>query len=99
MLMTTITLLTVFTIVGFLITYRVNYLPQQIKNNNSKQHLVLTWNSKRYHLHHWLTFTLIIFIMFISRYSNFKLFIILVGLLLGAILEGFLFKDWYVFVI
>ena len=70
--------LLIFTIIGYLICYRINYLPQQNDSNNlKKQHLILTWNSQDYHIHHWITFSIIIILCIIARYSHFILFILI----------------------
>ena len=89
-------LLLFFIIIGYLLGYFINYLP---KRNNKKniQKLELTWNSKTYHMHHWFTFSILILFMFIGRYTNKINFKIVLGLLIGGIVEGFMFKDWYVF--
>jgi len=84
-------------IIGYLIVLLVNYLPQQNDiNNNFIQKLELTWNSTKFHIHHWITFSTVITFMIIGRYAKPIIFNILVGLFIGAILEGFLFDDWYI---
>lgn len=89
-------LLLIFTIIGYKICYYINYLPQQNDPlKQKKQHLILTWNSSEYHIHHWITFSIIIMLLIIGRYSSFYLLILIIGLSSGCILEGFLFDDWY----
>ena len=84
-------------VIGYLLAYFINYLPQQKDINiNFLQKLELTWNSKKYHIHHWITFLIIILSMLIGRYTDFKSFSVLFGLLIGGILEGFLFDDWHI---
>ena len=85
------------TIIGYFIVLFVNYIHQQNDiNNNFTQKLELTWNSDKYHIHHWITFSIIIVFMLISRYSKPYIFNILLGLFTGGILEGFLFDDWHI---
>ena len=91
-----IILLVISIIIGFKICYYLNYLPQQNDPlKQKKQHLILTWNSQEYHIHHWITFSIIILLIIIGRYVSFYLLVILIGLSFGCILEGFLFNDWY----
>lgn len=80
---------------GFLITYLVNYLPQKI-NTHIEQKLIFTWNNKEYHIHHWITFSIFIFIFLLGRYCSSILCIVLIGMSIGCILEDFLFDDWFV---
>lgn len=83
-------------IIGYIICYYLNYLPQQNDLlKQKKQHLILTWNSQSYHIHHWITFSIIILLIIIGRYSSFYLIIIIIGFSFGCALEGFLFDDWY----
>ena len=91
-----IVLLFISIIIGYIICYYLNYLPQQNDPlKQKKQHLILTWNSQEYHIHHWITFSVIIVLIMIGRYSSFYLFLCIIGFSLGCILEGFLFSDWY----
>jgi len=91
-----IILLVISIIIGYKICYYLNYLPQQNDPlKQKKQHLILTWNSQEYHIHHWITFSIIILLIIIGRYVSFYLIVILVGLSFGCIIEGFLFDDWY----
>ena len=91
-----IILLVISIIIGFKICYYLNYLPQQNDPlKQKKQHLILTWNSQEYHIHHWITFSIIIMLIIIGRYLPFYLLVLLIGLSFGCILEGFLFNDWY----
>lgn len=83
-------------IVGYRICYLINYKPQiEDPYNLKKQHLILTWNSQNYHIHHWITFSIIIILLFLGRYCSFCVFLMIIGLSLGCVFEGFLFDDWY----
>ena len=52
------------TLIGFSIAYLVHYLPYSLEKKNKEKiytkKLILTWNSKNYHIHHWITFSIII---------------------------------------
>ena len=91
-----ISVLIIFIIIGYKICYHINYLPQQGQLKHlKKQYLILTWNSQDYHIHHWITFSIIIILLIIGRYCPLYIFLMVIGLSLGCILEGFLFNDWY----
>ena len=75
--------------ISFLITARINY-----HNNSAKiQKLLLRWNKMCFHIHHWITFGVILFAFVAGRYINIGLFNIVVAIIFGIIAEGFLFKD------
>lgn len=93
---TDILIISISTLIGYRICYLINYKPQQNDSlKNTKQHLILTWNSQDYHIHHWITFSFIIVLSIIGRYCSFYFFLAIIGLSLGCILEGFLFDDWH----
>ena len=81
-------------IISFTLAYFIHYLPHINDNNeqNTKK-LILTWNSKKYHIHHWITFSLIIIILLLGKFSPDWLIIFFIGLCLGTIFEDFLFDD------
>jgi hypothetical protein len=87
-------------IVGFLILYFTNYLPNN-KNKNTEisnqvlQQLILIVNKNCYHIHHWITFTIFIILMLIGKFTNNYILTGIIGLLIGGILESFLFKDTF----
>ena len=81
-------------IVAYTLSYYIHYLPS--KNDIDKKYtkkLILTWDSKQYHIHHWITFSLVIFILLLGKYSNDYLIAIYIGLCLGTIFEDFLFDN------
>lgn len=76
-------------LISFLITARINY-----HNNSSKiQKLLLRWNRMCFHIHHWITFSVILFAFILGRYVNINVFYILIACVFGIIAESFLFKD------
>ena len=80
-------------LVSFLVTVWINY-----HNNSVKiQKLVLRWEEKCFHIHHWLTFSGILLAFVLGRYLSLAHFNIGVVILLGIIAEDFLFKDVFSF--
>ena len=86
-------LIILFTVISFIITYIINYLPK-IKGCSKPQKLLLYWGNNIYHIHHWITFSLVILILLLGRTSNQMFFHIFIGISIGCIIEGFLFKDF-----
>ena len=83
-----------FAIIGFIISYYVHYLPTiNDINNEFPKKLILFWNNKTYHIHHWITFSIIIIILYIGSASQKYVFNSIIGLCLGTIFEDFLFDD------
>tara|TARA_B100001175_G_scaffold295925_1_gene284433 strand:+ start:288 stop:635 length:348 start_codon:yes stop_codon:yes gene_type:complete len=83
-----------FSIIGFILSYYIHYLPtiNDINNENPKQ-LILFWNNKIYHVHHWITFSIIIIILYVGSTVQKNILNAMVGLCLGTIFEDFLFDD------
>ena len=83
--------------VGYIISYLIHYLPHSLeKKTNDKKYtkkLILTWNSKQYHIHHWITFSIIILLAILGKYAPRPFFYVLIGLSLGTIFEDFLFDN------
>ena len=81
-------------IIGFLLSYYIHYLPviNDINNENKKK-LILFWNKKIYHIHHWITFSMIIFLLILGAILPTPILYICIGLSLGTICEDFLFDD------
>ena len=82
------------TLIGYTLAYFIHYLPH--KNDKEKKYtkkLILTWNSKQYHIHHWITFSIIILLLLIGKYVPTPVLLVLIGLSLGTIFEDFLFDN------
>ena len=82
--------------VGYSIAYLIHYLPHQIDTGKKKSYskkLILTWNSKHYHIHHWITFSIIILLLLIGKYAPKTIMYVFIGLSLGSIFEDFLFDN------
>ena len=88
-------LLFISIILGFILLYLINYLPEKKdKKNTYILELYLFINGQCYHIHHWITLSIILILIFlINRIDNIIILNIIVGFILGAILEDFLFKD------
>ena len=90
---------------GFILSYIIHYLPweeenhKQIETKDKKysKKLILIWNLKQYHIHHWVTFSLICVFLLIGRFASNQLLYLLLGLSLGSILEDFLFDTIFDF--
>jgi len=76
-------------IISFFVILYINYF----KKKNEKQKLILYWKRDGYHIHHWITYALIIFIMICSRYTTNYIFQIFLTIFFAFIIEGFLFND------
>lgn len=80
-------------IIGFFLLYKINYIPNMY-HENIRQELILYIQDSSYHIHHWITFSLFLFFIFIGKYLKNEIILsIIVGTFLGFIVEGFLFKD------
>lgn len=77
-------------IISFLSMILINYLP---KNTNQKVIFHLWKNC--YHIHHWIIGLFLLGLIFLVKNINEDQFKILVGLIIGFVLEGFLFKDMF----
>jgi hypothetical protein len=92
-------------IYGFILSYIIHYLPweeenhKQIDSKDKKysKKLILIWNLNQYHIHHWITFSLICVFLLIGRYASKPVLNLLLGLSLGTILEDFLFDTIFDF--
>ena len=84
------------TLICFLLLYFINFLPvkEHKKKNTYILELYFFINNQCYHIHHWITLSVILIIIFlINIIDNIIILNIIIGLILGAILEDFLFKD------
>ena len=80
-------------IISFLLILKINYFGSAKK----VQKLILHFGKHCYHIHHWFSFTVLIFFMYFIRNCKLIYFESLVVIFLAFILEGFLFKDFYIF--
>jgi len=87
-----IILVILYLLLGFLIAYKINYLPSK---KGELQEFVLIRSKNCYHIHHWILIFVTITIMLISRYIPLIVFVIIISSLLGVCIESLLFKDWY----
>jgi hypothetical protein len=77
-------------IIGFFFMFVINYIPKK-----TNQKLILHFNQFCFHIHHWIIGILLLVLAFLVKYSNETVFNIIIGLLAGFVLEGFLFKDMF----
>ena len=77
-------------IIGLILAFKINY------TSTKKQELVLEFNNSCWHFHHWMIFSILIFIMILSNKIHIK-YIYMLGIFLsGFILEGLMFSDFYI---
>ena len=89
--------------IGYILSYLILYLPNINKTNskNNSKKLVLYWNKYKIHIHHWILFLAIILMtlfekrMIKKKYFYFSFFYFFIGLCIGAIIEDFLYKDFF----
>ena len=90
---------------GFIVSYIIHYLPWEEENNKQIEtkdkkyikKLILIWDLKQYHIHHWVTFSLICVFLLIGRFASNQVFNLLLGMSIGTILEDFLFDTIFDF--
>ena len=87
-----ITNILLFTLLGFIIAYYFNLKKGRKKQN--LQELILLINKNCYHIHHFITFSILIIFMLIGKYISNKLLLIIISFLIGLSLEDLLYKDW-----
>ena len=83
----------IFTIV-LLISIRINYY----KKRGFKQELLLFWGPKScFHIHHWITFGILAFVLILGKYVPMSIFYIILIVFFAIIVEDLLFKDVFNF--
>lgn len=84
-------------ILGFFITYKINYVKNPDTINTRLQEVVLFTNKACYHIHHWMWMIAIIISILIGRYVKDTIYIFdLIAFLVGASLVDLLYGDWYI---
>ena len=72
---------------GFILAYVLNY------KSTKKQALMLIWNDKCFHMHHWITYGIILLAMLFIKYFPVEIDYIAIFFIVGLILEDFLYRD------
>ena len=72
---------------GFMLAYMVNYKSQK------KQALILQWNNKCYHIHHWITYSIIVLTILAAKHYSVSVDYAMIYFLVGLILEDFLYRN------
>jgi hypothetical protein len=80
-------------LISFFFIFKINYLGSK----NYKQKLVLHLGNNCFHIHHWLTLILLIFLMYFIRYTKYIYFETLIIIFSAFVFEGLLFGDFYKF--
>jgi hypothetical protein len=76
-------------LVAFLLSIRVNYK----KKRWYKEELKLYWGIYCYHLHHFITYSLFIGLILLGRYANSFITNCIIILLLGILIEDFMYGN------
>ncbi len=79
-------------LMSFLYNIKLNY----IKKPTYIEELKLYWGNKCYHIHHWITFSIIITLILISMYAPRIISYMIIAFSLGSIAEDFLFHDIFI---
>ena len=72
---------------GFILAYVLNY------KSTKKQALMLIWNDKCFHIHHWISYSMLLLVILFAKYFPIKIDIYIIFFLIGLILEDFLYRD------
>ena len=72
---------------GLAIAYKNNF------KSSKKNELVLIFQNKCYHIHHWITYGIIIMSLYVNQYVDKKFIFILTVFLLGLIAEDLFYRD------
>lgn len=78
--------------ISFMYNIQLNY----IRNPLYIEELRLIWGPRCYHIHHLITFSGIILLLLIGKYSPSIITYIIIMLCLGSIAEDFLFSDIFI---
>ena len=81
---------------SFLFMVLINYLPS-FKLPNFRQELDLFIGKNCYHIHHWLSFLLIVLLIVLARNIKKNTYHLIIGILIGCIFEDFLFRNVFSF--
>ena len=77
-------------ILGFIILVFLNYFPSR---KNYKEELDFFIGKHCFHINHWVSLSIIILFVMVGRLASLKHYRFLIGILLGAILEDFMFRN------
>lgn len=83
-------------LISFSLAYKINYKLAPHTRKGPLQELILIANDNCYHIHHFMWMTILVICILIGKYINELMLMVIIGLWLGASLENFLFKDWYI---
>jgi hypothetical protein len=86
----------VFLIIVFILSFAYNVKINYMKDATFIEELKLYWGENCYHIHHWITFSFIIFIVILVQISPPIISYIIIAFSLGAIIEDFLFSDIFI---
>lgn len=74
-------------IFGFFLAYILNY------KSSKKQALMLIWNDNCFHIHHWISYGILLLAMLFVKFFPVDIDYIAIFFIVGLILEDFLYRD------
>ncbi len=82
-------------ILGFIITYKFNYIQDADSKTARLQELIYFTDNSCYHIHHYIWLIILIILLILARYVvSDNVFFMFVAFTMGCAAEGFLFNDW-----
>lgn len=82
-------LLSLFVLIGFL---SAKFFSGKFEGDRSRYSLRIEIKNYYLHIHHWLYSLLIIIVLLLIKFYN----PIIYGLLIGIIVQGLTYRDWYI---
>ena len=76
-------------IIVFIFAAEINYF----KKPSQVQKLILGWNKHCYHIHHWITFSILLLTFITGRYCDDIVFNFILVVFIAIISQGFMYKD------
>jgi hypothetical protein len=76
-------------IISFIFSVLINFT----KASSYKEELILYWGQDCFHIHHWLFMSCFILLLLIGRHCPDFVLYAFIAILLGAILEDFLYRN------
>ena len=86
----------IFVVIMFLISFAYNIKLNYMKKPSYIEELKLYWGNHCYHIHHWITFSMVIILILISIFAPRIVPYTIIALSLGAIAEDFLYHDIFI---
>ena len=72
--------------ISLAITIWINFV-----HKKGKQYFILFWNKSCYHIHHWITISIIISILIVTHHLHHNIFYGIIACLLGIMMEDLVY--------